>query len=46
MAVEQSLSNTPTLKVGDQAPDFSLQATTGDKITLSQYRGQKNVVWF
>jgi mycoredoxin-dependent peroxiredoxin len=44
MAVEQSLSSTPTLKVGDEAPDFTLQATTGDKITLSQYRGQKNVV--
>ena len=44
MAVEQSLSQTPTLKVGDEAPDFTLPATTGDKITLSQYRGQKNVV--
>ncbi len=44
MAVEQSLAQTPTLKVGDLAPDFTLPATTGDKITLSQYRGQKNVV--
>jgi peroxiredoxin len=44
MAVEQSLSNTPTLNVGDEAPDFNLPASTGDKITLSQYRGQKNVV--
>ena len=33
-----------TLKVGDLAPDFTLPATTQDSITLSHYRGQKNVV--
>jgi peroxiredoxin (alkyl hydroperoxide reductase subunit C) len=44
MAVEQSLSQSSTLKVGDEAPDFSLQSTTGETISLSQYRGQKNVV--
>jgi len=33
-----------TLKVGDSAPDFTLPAVEGDKITLSQYRGGKNVV--
>jgi peroxiredoxin (alkyl hydroperoxide reductase subunit C) len=33
-----------TLKVGDLAPDFTLPATLQDSITLSQYRGQKNVV--
>ena len=43
MAAE-SLDVTPTLKVGDDAPDFTLTAQTGEKITLSQYRGQKNVV--
>ena len=32
------------LKVGDLAPDFTLPATVQDSITLSQYRGQKNVV--
>jgi peroxiredoxin (alkyl hydroperoxide reductase subunit C) len=32
------------LKVGDSAPDFTLPAVEGDKITLSQYRGKKNVV--
>ncbi len=32
------------LKVGDLAPDFTLPATTKDSITLSQYRGQSNVV--
>ncbi len=43
MAAE-SLDMTPTLKVGDDAPDFTLADQTGEKITLSQYRGQKNVV--
>jgi Peroxiredoxin len=33
-----------TLKVGDSAPDFTLPAVEGGKITLSQYRGKKNVV--
>jgi mycoredoxin-dependent peroxiredoxin len=31
------------LKVGDTAPDFTLNATTGGKVTLSDFRG-KNVV--
>jgi peroxiredoxin len=31
------------LKVGDTAPDFTLTSTTGDKVTLSSYRG-KNIV--
>lgn len=43
MAAE-SLDITSTLKVGDDAPDFTLPSQTGEKITLSQYRGQKNVV--
>lgn len=32
------------LKVGDMAPDFTLSATTGDDITLSDYRGKSTVV--
>ena len=35
------------LKVGDEAPDFKLQYFDGHDlkdVTLSQYRGQKNVV--
>jgi peroxiredoxin (alkyl hydroperoxide reductase subunit C) len=32
------------VKVGDRAPDFTLPAVSGDKISLSQYRGKKNVV--
>jgi thioredoxin-dependent peroxiredoxin len=31
------------IEVGQQAPDFSLDGSQG-KITLSQYRGQKNVL--
>ena len=30
--------------VGDPAPDFTLPAISGEKVTLSDYRGQKNVV--
>ena len=32
------------VKPGDVAPDFTLPSVGGRKITLSQYRGQKNVV--
>lgn len=32
------------VKVGDLAPDFTLPSLSGKKITLSQYRGKKNVV--
>ncbi len=34
------------LKVGDKAPDFTLTSTTGEKISLSQFRGKKPVVLF
>ena len=34
----------PELRVGDMAPDFTLPATVGDKVSLSDYRGKKNVV--
>jgi len=32
------------LKVGDKAPDFTLPAVSGEKISLSRYLGKKNVV--
>ena len=32
------------LEVGDKAPDFTLPATTGEKISLSQFRGKKLVL--
>lgn len=36
------------LKVGDQAPNFTLQATTGDYYQLSDYKGKQAVVlaWY
>ena len=32
------------LKVGDEAPAFSLPASTGKTITLSEFKGRKKVV--
>lgn len=32
------------VKVGDQAPDFTLPAITGEQISLSQFKGKKHVV--
>jgi peroxiredoxin len=34
------------LQVGDKAPDFSLPATTAEKIGLADYLGKKPVVVF
>jgi peroxiredoxin len=33
-----------TLKSGETAPDFTLPSTIGDKVTLSEYKGKKNVL--
>lgn len=38
------IDSTLKVKVGDLAPDFTLPAVSGETITLSQYRGKKNVV--
>ena len=38
------VDSTLKVKVGDLAPDFTLPSLSGEKITLSQFRGQKNVV--
>ncbi len=38
------VDSTLKVRVGEPAPDFTLPALTGDRITLSQYRGRKNVV--
>jgi peroxiredoxin (alkyl hydroperoxide reductase subunit C) len=40
----KSIDSVPRLKVGDQAPDFTLPAVSGEKISPSQYLGKKNVV--
>ncbi|TPH18140.1 peroxiredoxin family protein [Litorilituus lipolyticus] len=43
-----SVVNATELKVGDMAPNFKLQATTGDYYQLSDYRGKQAVVlaWY
>jgi cytochrome oxidase Cu insertion factor (SCO1/SenC/PrrC family) len=33
----------PKYKVGDVAPDFTLTDQNGNKVTLSSFRGKKNV---
>ena len=38
------VDSVPKLKVGDKSPDFKLLAVSGDKVSLSQYHGKKNVV--
>jgi len=42
------LNSTPTmaLQVGDKAPDFSLPATTAEKVSLGDFIGKKPVVVF
>lgn len=44
LALAGSLAAATHLKVGDKAPDFTLPATTGDKVTLSDYVGKGTVV--
>jgi peroxiredoxin Q/BCP len=34
------------MKVGERAPDFELQANTGERIKLSDYFGKKKIVLF
>ncbi|HMK35031.1 MAG TPA: redoxin domain-containing protein [Desulfomonilaceae bacterium] len=40
----KAIDSTPRLKVGDTAPDFTLPSVSGEKISLGQYRGKKNVL--
>ncbi len=42
--METTLDRTETLKVGDAAPDFTLQDQDENPVTLSEFRGKKNVV--
>jgi len=34
------------LRVGDVAPEFSVHAHTGEKVSLKDYRGKKVILWF
>jgi peroxiredoxin len=38
------IDSVPKLMVGEKAPDFTLPAVPGGRVSLSQYRGKKNVV--
>lgn len=38
------VDSTLKVKIGDRAPDFTLPSVSGEKISLSDYRGKKNVV--
>jgi len=40
----KSVDSVLKVKIGDQAPDFTLKAVSGEMITLKDYRGKKNVV--
>jgi len=34
----------PEVNVGDKAPDFSMKSTSGETVSLGQFRGRKNVL--
>ncbi len=38
------VDSTLKVKIGEPAPDFSLPAVSGETVTLSDYRGKRNVV--
>lgn len=42
----QGATETSTLKVGDQAPDFTLKAHSDRMVTLSDYRGKNVFICF
>ena len=50
MAIEKGraskASETPTLKVGDPAPDFTLTSHAGEQFRLSDARGTTTVIAF
>ena len=43
-AADQTSPPEPKIKVGDEAPDFTLRDQTGKEVKLSDFRGKKNVV--
>ena len=44
LAVVAITRPTLALEVGDKAPEFTLPSTTGEKISLSQFRGKKLIL--
>lgn len=43
-AADQTSPPEPKIKVGDEAPDFTLRDQTNKEVKLSDFRGKKNVV--
>jgi cytochrome oxidase Cu insertion factor (SCO1/SenC/PrrC family) len=41
---KQAATDLDRIKVGQPAPDFTLEDSDGKNITLADYRGKKNVV--
>jgi hypothetical protein len=44
IALVVGLAVASAVEVGERAPDFTLQSTTGKTISLSQFKGKKNVL--
>jgi cytochrome oxidase Cu insertion factor (SCO1/SenC/PrrC family) len=42
-AADQAAPPTPTVKVGDVAPDFTLTDQNGNKVSLHEFKGKKSV---
>jgi cytochrome oxidase Cu insertion factor (SCO1/SenC/PrrC family) len=42
-AADKEQLPTPKIKVGDTAPDFTLEDQNGNKVSLRDFRGRKNV---
>jgi len=42
-AADQPAPPTPKIKVGDVAPDFTLTDQNGNKVSLHDFKGKKNV---
>jgi len=40
-----TVSATNVVKVGDEAPDFTLRSLEGQEVSLSDYRGRKTVLF-
>jgi len=42
-AADQPTPPPPKIKVGDMAPDFTLNDQNGNKVSLHEFKGKKNV---